>query len=82
LFFDGEEAFQQWSSTDSIYGARNLAEKWSGLSFTHKGVSGNYLDRIDVFVLLDLLGAKDPTIFSLNRSTQVKHFETIRKLLV
>jgi glutaminyl-peptide cyclotransferase len=71
LFFDGEEAFKEWSSTDSIYGARNLAQKWSGLTYTHKGVSGNFLERIDMFVLLDLLGAKDPNIFSLNPSTQV-----------
>jgi glutaminyl-peptide cyclotransferase len=28
IFFDGEEAFVQWSSTDSIYGARSLAAKW------------------------------------------------------
>ena len=29
VFFDGEEAFVDWTSTDSIYGARHLAEKWS-----------------------------------------------------
>lgn len=28
LFLDGEEAFLEWSSTDSIYGARHLAERW------------------------------------------------------
>lgn len=28
IFFDGEEAFVEWSSTDSIYGARHLAKKW------------------------------------------------------
>lgn len=28
VFFDGEEAFKQWSATDSIYGARHLAAKW------------------------------------------------------
>ena len=27
IFFDGEEAFQRWTSTDSIYGARHLAAK-------------------------------------------------------
>ena len=26
LFLDGEEAFVEWSDTDSIYGARHLAE--------------------------------------------------------
>lgn len=28
LFFDGEEAFETWTKTDSIYGARHLADKW------------------------------------------------------
>ncbi|RVE45920.1 hypothetical protein evm_009393 [Chilo suppressalis] len=28
IFFDGEEAFRQWGPTDSIYGARHLAQKW------------------------------------------------------
>ena len=30
IFFDGEEAFQSWSDTDSVYGARQLANQWSG----------------------------------------------------
>lgn len=80
IFFDGEEAFKEWSATDSIYGARHLAQKWSGLTYDYKGVSGNHLDRIDVFVLLDLLGAKNPTIYSMNRSTEVS-FRTILLLL-
>lgn len=28
IFFDGEEAFVEWNSKDSIYGARHLAKKW------------------------------------------------------
>lgn len=28
VFLDGEEAFVNWNANDSIYGARNLAEKW------------------------------------------------------
>jgi hypothetical protein len=30
IFFDGEEAFVSWTDTDSIYGARHLAERWEG----------------------------------------------------
>jgi len=26
IFFDGEEAFVDWTETDSLYGARHLAE--------------------------------------------------------
>lgn len=28
IFLDGEEAFVNWNDRDSIYGARNLAQKW------------------------------------------------------
>lgn len=28
VFFDGEEALETWSDTDSIYGAKHLAAKW------------------------------------------------------
>jgi hypothetical protein len=28
IFFDGEEAYQQWTETDSLYGARHLADRW------------------------------------------------------
>ena len=29
IFFDGEEAFNRWSATDSLYGSRHLAQLWS-----------------------------------------------------
>lgn len=28
IFFDGEEAFGEWTATDSVYGSRHLAETW------------------------------------------------------
>lgn len=28
VFLDGEEAIEEWTATDSIYGARELARKW------------------------------------------------------
>lgn len=59
IFFDGEEAFVRWTSTDSIYGARNLASKWQGQSYNQDGVVGNHNDRIDLFVLLDLIGTSE-----------------------
>lgn len=27
VFFDGEESFEEWTATDSLYGARHLAER-------------------------------------------------------
>nr|XP_017089915.2 glutaminyl-peptide cyclotransferase [Drosophila bipectinata] len=50
VFFDGEEAFHKWSKKDSLYGSRHLANVWEKQGF---------LDHIDLFLLLDLIGAKD-----------------------
>jgi glutaminyl-peptide cyclotransferase len=30
VFFDGEEAFHEWTDTDSLYGSRHLAARWTG----------------------------------------------------
>jgi len=69
LFLDGEEAFVRWTSTDSIYGSRRLAADLEKESYRSGGVTGNHLDRIDIFVLLDLLGAKGMTLSKLETST-------------
>lgn len=61
VFFDGEEAIQQWTSTDSIYGARHLAKIWA---------RDKFLPRIDMLVLLDLIGAADPKFYNYFASTQ------------
>ncbi|CAF0788577.1 unnamed protein product [Adineta ricciae] len=57
IFFDGEEAFGDWSSDDSLYGSKHLATK-----MRHTNVLGqhhfNQIEAIDVFVLLDLIGDK------------------------
>ncbi|XP_060113502.1 glutaminyl-peptide cyclotransferase-like protein [Heteronotia binoei] len=54
LFLDGEEAFEEWSDTDSLYGARHLAERMAKTS-VHPGIT--QLRAMALFVLLDLLGA-------------------------
>ena len=38
VFFDGEEAFKDWTSTDSIYGSTHLAQKWKSEGFFEKMV--------------------------------------------
>jgi len=68
IFFDGEEAFNHWSDTDSLYGSRWMADKLStqsykvesNLGFCQNGAATE-LDRIDSFILLDLIGAKNPS---------------------
>ncbi|KAF2691761.1 hypothetical protein K458DRAFT_482473 [Lentithecium fluviatile CBS 122367] len=69
LLLDGEEAFQSWTATDSLYGARALAESWE---FAYHPATSTYstpLDSIDLFLLLDLLGSARPTIPSYFKTT-------------
>jgi glutaminyl-peptide cyclotransferase len=60
VFFDGEEAFQTWSASDSTYGSRHLAAKW--------GRDGT-LGKIKAFMLADMIGDKDLNIQRETRST-------------
>lgn len=56
LLLDGEEAFQSWTATDSIYGARSLAEEWDQTMYPAMSTYKTMLNSIELFVLLDLLG--------------------------
>ncbi|CAJ0591892.1 unnamed protein product [Cylicocyclus nassatus] len=64
IFFDGEEAFVEWTPTDSLYGSRHLARKWETKWYpTTTGTNfelSREIDRIDVMMLLDLIGAANP----------------------
>ncbi|XP_029862347.1 glutaminyl-peptide cyclotransferase-like protein isoform X3 [Aquila chrysaetos chrysaetos] len=61
LFLDGEEAFGDWSVTDSLYGARHLAAR---MAATPHGPHGTQITTMSLLVLLDLLGARHPAIHS------------------
>jgi len=50
VFFDGEEAVRQWTATDSLYGSRHLAEKWSA--------DGTNL-KLKALINIDMIGDKD-----------------------
>lgn len=78
IFFDGEEAFNRWSSTDSTYGSRRLAADWEQKIFSHEGVNARTLERIDLFVLLDLIGTSDVQFVSLKRNTQKWYNRLVR----
>lgn len=71
IFLDGEEAFGEWSATDSIYGSRHLASKLGQTrnSFAPAVSSMSELSSIDVFVLLDLIGTVDTRFQSLFPAT-------------
>lgn len=60
VFFDGEEAIQQWSATDSLYGSRHLAAKWD---------RDGTLKRIKAFLLVDMIGDKSLDIARDQNST-------------
>ncbi|KAG0645541.1 Glutaminyl cyclase [Hyphodiscus hymeniophilus] len=69
LLLDGEEAFVSWTDTDSLYGARSLAETWDDSYHAAMSTYKNALDSISLFLLLDLLGAENPTIPSYFKTT-------------
>ncbi|GAB1310049.1 Peptide hydrolase [Madurella fahalii] len=62
LLLDGEEAWVQWSETDSLYGSRALAEAWEDTRHEAGSAFSTPLEAISLFVLLDLLGASEPHI--------------------
>lgn len=53
VWLDGEEAIQQWSATDGLYGSRHLAQKWQ---------QDGTAKRIKAFILTDMIGDKDLSI--------------------
>ena len=69
LLLDGEEAFVSWTDTDSLYGARSLAEEWEHEFHPAFSTHKTRLESIDLFLLLDLLGAQDPSIPSYFKTT-------------
>ncbi|XP_061399615.1 glutaminyl-peptide cyclotransferase [Musca vetustissima] len=70
IFFDGEEAFREWTNDDSVYGSKHLAKKYSN---TKLKSNIRHIDRIEVLVLLDLLGAPNPKFYSFYGNTDGLH---------
>ena len=50
VWFDGEEAFGEWSDTDGIYGSRHLAAKWA---------ADGTASRFKALINVDMIGDKD-----------------------
>lgn len=53
VWTDGEEAVRSWSDTDSLYGARHLAEKWE---------KDGTLKKIKALFVMDMIAARDVNI--------------------
>jgi Zn-dependent M28 family amino/carboxypeptidase len=61
VWFDGEEAYKEWTSTDSVYGSRHLAEKWA---------ASGLLARIKALINIDMIGDADLDIQPDGNSSQ------------
>ncbi|CAH0563861.1 unnamed protein product [Brassicogethes aeneus] len=66
VFFDGEEAFVNWGPKDSIYGARHLAQTYHDTNSVSRssGENVSQLQKMDMLVLLDLIGHRDASFYS------------------
>jgi glutaminyl-peptide cyclotransferase len=62
VLLDGEEAVKQWTDTDSVYGARHLAQKWR-----QDGTAA----KVKAFLLVDMVGDKDLQLEDDGNSTLV-----------
>ena len=61
LFTDGEESInKEWTDSDSLYGTRHIAAKWS---------ADGTIGRVKAFVLADMIGWKDMNIDREGNST-------------
>ncbi|XP_020643794.3 glutaminyl-peptide cyclotransferase isoform X1 [Pogona vitticeps] len=83
IFFDGEEAFVRWSPSDSLYGSRSLAQKMAATLHPPGATSTTQIQGIDLFVLLDLIGARNPIfpIYFLNTARWFARLEAIERSL-
>lgn len=74
IFFDGEEAFLNWDAQDSVYGSRHLAQKLSqSTSMLRSNQQVRNIDKIEVLVLLDLIGAANAKFLNFFPNTQSLH---------
>jgi glutaminyl-peptide cyclotransferase len=60
VWTDGEEAVRQWTNTDSVYGARHLAEKWE---------KDGILKKIKALMVMDMIGDAELDIVRDSNST-------------
>jgi glutaminyl-peptide cyclotransferase len=64
VFFDGEEAFHEWTDTDSLYGSRHLAENWSADGTNRK---------LKALINVDMMGDKNlRLIYDSNSAASVR----------
>ena len=60
VWTDGEEAFVNWTATDSVYGSRQLARKWQ---------QDGTAKKVKAFILVDMIGDAELDILKDTNST-------------
>lgn len=69
VFFDGEEAFEEWKDNDHTYGSRHLAQRWRAVTTAtqtrYSGGPQSLFDTVDLFALYDLMGTAGTTFHNL-----------------
>jgi glutaminyl-peptide cyclotransferase len=83
IFLDGEEAFLSWTNEDSLYGARSLAAEMEATPHPALSTYQTAISSISLFVLLDLLGEKNPRVPSFFETTHwaYRHMATLENRL-
>lgn len=74
IFFDGEEAFKKWNESDSLYGSRHYT------NMLKKEFQQEAFDTIDLFVLLDLIGADNSQFSNFFPRTTTKPYNLLSKI--
>ena len=65
VFFDGEEAVRDWTDSDSLYGSRHLAEKW-----TADGTNG----KLKALINVDMIGDKNfQVVWEQNSASSIRN---------
>jgi glutaminyl-peptide cyclotransferase len=67
VWFDGEEAFVNWTETDSVYGSRHLAARWA---------ADGTLGKVEALINVDMIGDRE-----LELAGELNSSEGLRKLV-
>ena len=74
VWFDGEEAFGEWTNSDKLWGSRHLADKWQ---------KDGTLRRVKALINVDMIGDRDLNIqreVSGNRALNILVWNTAKEL--
>ena len=65
VFFDGEEAFREWTDADSLYGSRHLAQRWA---------ADGTIGKLKALINVDMIGDKDlRLVFESNSAASLRN---------